>query len=56
VPEARAFLHDLTEHATLPPFVYSHKWKIGNLVMWDNHTVMHRVTPSRCDGANGEHS
>jgi alpha-ketoglutarate-dependent 2,4-dichlorophenoxyacetate dioxygenase len=43
VPEARAFLRDLTEHATQPRFVYSHKWRRHDLVMWDNRQVMHRV-------------
>jgi len=43
VPEARAFLRDLTEHATAPRFVYSHKWRRHDLVMWDNRQVMHRV-------------
>jgi alpha-ketoglutarate-dependent 2,4-dichlorophenoxyacetate dioxygenase len=43
VPEARAFLRDLTEHATQPRFVYSHKWRQYDLVMWDNRQVMHRV-------------
>ncbi len=44
IPEARAFLRDLTEHATQRQFVYSHKWEVGDLVMWDNRTVMHRAT------------
>ena len=44
VPEARAFLRDLTEHATQPQFVYSHPWAVNDLVMWDNRTVMHRAT------------
>jgi len=44
VPEARAFIRDLTEHATQPKFVYSHKWRVGDMVMWDNRTVMHRAT------------
>ena len=43
VPEARAFLRDLTEHATQPRFVYSHKWRQYDLVIWDNRQVMHRV-------------
>ncbi len=43
VPEARAFLRDLTEHATQPRFVYSHQWRQYDLVMWDNRQVMHRV-------------
>jgi len=44
VPEARAFLRDLVEHATQPEFVYSHKWRQWDLVMWDNRQTMHRVT------------
>jgi alpha-ketoglutarate-dependent 2,4-dichlorophenoxyacetate dioxygenase len=44
VPEARAFLRDLTEHATRPAFLYSHKWRQYDLVIWDNRQTMHRVT------------
>jgi alpha-ketoglutarate-dependent 2,4-dichlorophenoxyacetate dioxygenase len=43
MPEARALLRDLTEHATQPQFVYAHKWRQYDLVMWDNRQVMHRV-------------
>ena len=43
MPEARAFLRDLIEHATQPQFVYSHKWRQYDLVMWDNRQTMHRV-------------
>jgi alpha-ketoglutarate-dependent 2,4-dichlorophenoxyacetate dioxygenase len=43
VPEARAFLRDLTEHAVQPRFTYVHKWRQFDLVMWDNRTTMHRV-------------
>jgi alpha-ketoglutarate-dependent 2,4-dichlorophenoxyacetate dioxygenase len=43
VPEARMFLRDLTEHATQREFVYSHPWRAGDLVMWDNRQVMHRA-------------
>jgi len=41
-PEARILLRDLTEHATQPRFVYVHKWKLYDLVMWDNRQTMHR--------------
>jgi alpha-ketoglutarate-dependent 2,4-dichlorophenoxyacetate dioxygenase len=44
VPEARAFLRDLVEHATQKQFVYSHKWRQWDLVIWDNRQTMHRVT------------
>jgi alpha-ketoglutarate-dependent 2,4-dichlorophenoxyacetate dioxygenase len=39
---ARILLRDLTEHATQPRFVYVHKWKLHDLVMWDNRQTMHR--------------
>ena len=42
MPCARILLRDLTEHATQPRFVYVHKWKIHDLVMWDNRQTMHR--------------
>ena len=45
VPEARAFLRDLIEHATQRQFVYAHTWKVGDLVMWDNRQTMHRARP-----------
>jgi alpha-ketoglutarate-dependent 2,4-dichlorophenoxyacetate dioxygenase len=43
MPEARAFIRDLTEHATQRGFVYAHRWRPFDLVMWDNRTLMHRV-------------
>jgi alpha-ketoglutarate-dependent 2,4-dichlorophenoxyacetate dioxygenase len=43
IPEARMFLRDLTEHATQREFVYSHEWRKGDLVMWDNRQTMHRA-------------
>jgi alpha-ketoglutarate-dependent 2,4-dichlorophenoxyacetate dioxygenase len=43
VPEARAFLRDLTEHATQRKFVYAHVWRPHDLVMWDNRVTMHRA-------------
>ncbi|HKX06695.1 MAG TPA: TauD/TfdA family dioxygenase [Stellaceae bacterium] len=43
VPEARAFLRDLTEHATQRRFVYAHVWRNHDLVMWDNRVTMHRA-------------
>jgi alpha-ketoglutarate-dependent 2,4-dichlorophenoxyacetate dioxygenase len=43
IPEARMFLRDLTEHATQQQFVYSHVWRLHDLVMWDNRSTMHRA-------------
>ena len=43
MPEARAFILDLMEHATQRQFVYAHKWQPFDLVMWDNRVTMHRA-------------
>jgi alpha-ketoglutarate-dependent 2,4-dichlorophenoxyacetate dioxygenase len=43
VPEGRALIRELTEHATQPRFVYAHTWRAGDILMWDNRTTMHRV-------------
>ena len=45
VPEGRLLLYDLTLYATRPEFVYSHKWRVGDLVIWDNRCTMHRGRP-----------
>jgi alpha-ketoglutarate-dependent 2,4-dichlorophenoxyacetate dioxygenase len=45
VPEGRLLLYDLTAHATRPEFVYSHKWRVGDLVIWDNRCTMHDNRP-----------
>ena len=42
-PEAMAFIRDLAEHATQPRFVYAHRWRQWDLVIWDNRQSMHRV-------------
>ncbi|HSB41649.1 MAG TPA: TauD/TfdA family dioxygenase [Methylomirabilota bacterium] len=43
VPEGRLLLHELIEHATRPEFVYRHRWRLGDLVIWDNRATMHRA-------------
>jgi len=42
VAEGRMLLMDLLEHATQRDFVYSHRWRVGDLVMWDNRSTLHR--------------
>jgi alpha-ketoglutarate-dependent 2,4-dichlorophenoxyacetate dioxygenase len=44
-PEAMALLRDLMEHATQRGFVHAHKWRLHDLVIWDNRTTMHRARP-----------
>ncbi len=45
VPEGRLLLRDLVEHATQRGFVYRHRWRVGDLVIWDNLATMHRGRP-----------
>ena len=42
LPEACLLLHDLIDHATQPQFVFTHRWTVGDLVIWDNRCTMHR--------------
>jgi alpha-ketoglutarate-dependent 2,4-dichlorophenoxyacetate dioxygenase len=42
--EARALLAELTAHATQRQFVYTHRWRVHDLVMWDDRCTMHRGT------------
>lgn len=41
--EALCFINDLMEHATQPEFVYVHKWREGDVIVWDNRQMLHRV-------------
>ncbi len=42
VPEGRLLVAELLEHATQPAFVYTHAWRPGDYVMWDNRSTLHR--------------
>ena len=45
LPEAEgaALLAELLAHATQRRFVYTHRWRRGDLVMWDNRCLLHRA-------------
>ena len=43
--EGKALLAHLIEHATQRQFVYTHRWRLHDLVMWDNRCTMHRGKP-----------
>jgi alpha-ketoglutarate-dependent 2,4-dichlorophenoxyacetate dioxygenase len=42
--EGRALLDELTAFCTQPQFVYSHAWRVHDLVIWDNRCALHRAT------------
>jgi len=47
--EGRALLDGLLARTTTPDKVYSHKWSVGDTVIWDNQGVLHRAAPYEPD-------
>ena len=45
VPESEDLLDALWDHATQPRFAMCHEWRIGDLLMWNNLSVLHRREP-----------
>ena len=43
--EARTLIDELLDFATTPDKVYTHKWREGDAVLWDNRAVVHRGRP-----------
>lgn len=41
--EGKTLLEGLLEHATQRKFIYRHRWRVGDLVMWDNRCLLHRA-------------
>ena len=42
--EGRALIDELVAHATQRQFIYTHRWRVHDLVIWDNRCTMHRGT------------
>ena len=53
--EADALLTELTEHSVEPRFVYRHKWRLHDLVFWDNRCCMHIAEPPPSDSNRHMH-
>ena len=43
--EALDLVADLMAHATQPKYEYRHQWRYGDMVLWDNRSVMHKANP-----------
>jgi alpha-ketoglutarate-dependent taurine dioxygenase len=43
VEEGRRLVEDLQAHATSERFVYTHSWRPGDLMFWDNRCTLHRA-------------
>jgi alpha-ketoglutarate-dependent 2,4-dichlorophenoxyacetate dioxygenase len=45
VEDGRRLIEELIAFATRPDFVYQHRWRVGDLVLWDDRCTMHRGRP-----------
>jgi taurine dioxygenase len=45
VADSEALLDSLWAHATQPRFAMCHEWQVGDLLMWNNLSVLHRRDP-----------
>ena len=43
--ESRELIDDLEADATRPERIYSHRWRVGDVLVWDNRCTLHRATP-----------
>ena len=43
--ESYRILHGLRAHATSADYSYQHKWTVGDTIIWENRTSLHRATP-----------
>jgi taurine dioxygenase len=50
--EAQALVDELIAHATHPDRVYRHRWRVGDVVLWDNRATLHSATPANYKGGH----
>ena len=53
--ESYRILHGLRNFATSEPYMYTHKWNVGDTIIWDNRTSLHRATPYDPDAGRMMH-
>ncbi|MBW8753600.1 MAG: TauD/TfdA family dioxygenase [Sphingomonadales bacterium] len=53
--EGQALLNELLEWVTQPRFVYRHEWSVGDLLIWNNTGVLHRVLAYPLDSGRMMH-
>jgi taurine dioxygenase len=44
-PQGLDLIQELVDFATQERFVYRHKWRVGDLLFWDNRRALHTGTP-----------
>ena len=53
--ESEALLDQLWAHVSRPEYAYGHRWRVGDLVLWDNRCTMHRRDPFDADARRVMH-
>ena len=53
--ESEALLDELWSHVARPEFTWEHVWRVGDLVLWDNRSTMHRRDPFAADSRRVMH-
>jgi taurine dioxygenase len=53
--DSDALLDDVWRFATRPEFAYEHVWRLGDLLLWDNRSTMHRRDPFDPNGRRVMH-
>jgi taurine dioxygenase len=43
--ESETLLDELWAHATRPEYCYKHRWRVGDVLIWDNRATLHRRDP-----------
>lgn len=43
--ESQEIIEEIVSFATESRFVYTHEWRLGDVIFWDNRSSMHRVLP-----------
>ena len=41
--ESDALLDMIYDHVTQPKYQYHHKWRVGDILLWDNRCLLHAV-------------
>jgi taurine dioxygenase len=47
--DSTRLISELLEHTTRPPYLHTHQWQQGDLVIWDNQATLHTASP--CDSS-----
>ncbi|MCH2171409.1 TauD/TfdA family dioxygenase [Myxococcota bacterium] len=53
--ESQTLLERLYREACRPEYVFRHHWRVGDLLLWDNRSVQHRVVPDVSKGQRSLH-